>query len=82
MFKLMISSCLLLMAVSTYSQNIGGIEDEGIAENIPTIHALNLPAATAIMDSVSIIPYYNESMTGFFECQVFLLYGMHGWNLT
>jgi murein DD-endopeptidase MepM/ murein hydrolase activator NlpD len=45
---------------TSFSQSIGGIEDESIAENIPAISVMNLPASTAIMDSVSVIPFYNE----------------------
>lgn len=60
MLKLITTCCLLLIVGTSFSQSIGGIEDESIAENIPAISVMNLPASTAIMDSVSVIPFYNE----------------------
>lgn len=60
MLKLVSTFCLLIIAGNSFSQSIGGIEDESIAENIPAISVMNKPVSSAIMDSVSAIPFYSE----------------------
>jgi murein DD-endopeptidase MepM/ murein hydrolase activator NlpD len=61
MIKYLISAVLIFSSpVSFYAQNIGGIEDEAISENIPTESLLNLTVTPLIMDSVAVIPYFNE----------------------
>ena len=59
--KNVILSCLFIAAsASLYSQNIGGIEDELIAENVPNETDLTLTTTTLLVDSVAMIPYFNE----------------------
>ena len=61
MIKYLISAILIFTSpFSFYAQNIGGIEDEAISENIPTESILNLTVTPLIMDSVAVIPYFNE----------------------
>ncbi len=59
--KNVILSCLFIAAsTSLYSQNIGGIEDELIAENVPKVTDLTITTATLLVDSVAMIPFFNE----------------------
>jgi murein DD-endopeptidase MepM/ murein hydrolase activator NlpD len=60
MLKLISSCCLLLIGVNTYSQSIGGIEDESIAENIPVSQLLEASVTSLAIDSVALIPFYDE----------------------
>ena len=60
MIKYLISALLIISPFSFYAQSIGGIEDEAISENIPTESILNLTVTPLIMDSVAVIPYFNE----------------------
>ena len=57
-------------SASLFSQNIGGIEDERITENIPNEMVLDLTASTLIVDSVALIPYFNEYASGWNNSKV------------
>ena len=61
MLKLVFSfSLLLFVGAEVYSQNIGGIEDESIAENIPSLIDTKAPAISITYDSLSFIPFFKE----------------------
>lgn len=61
MLKFVISLITLLCVVlNVSSQSIGGIEDESIAENIPAISVTNVAPTTVTIDSLSIIPFFEE----------------------
>ena len=60
MTKYLISALVIISAFACYAQSVGGIEDEAIDENIPTESILNLTVTPLIMDSVAVIPYFNE----------------------
>jgi murein DD-endopeptidase MepM/ murein hydrolase activator NlpD len=60
MLKLFVSLTLLFFIVSFCSaQNIGGIEDENIKENVPRVLSIE-GTSTLVIDSVSIIPFFDE----------------------
>lgn len=60
MLKLLLSFLFFVfILINASAQNIGGIEDENIEENIPTV--IRVEAATSLtIDSLTIIPFFEE----------------------
>ena len=51
---------LLFSGVSLFSQSIGGIDDVDIPENIPNVSITERPLPTFSIDSLSVIPFFDE----------------------